>query len=176
MGRESRINYTRRINRINRHKAVLHRAMPLIVFVLMLLSLLVAGVVTANAQTGGCASPLCAWLDVPSLKSTVDGQTLYFEGWSHNCNTGRRAESIILARTTTDGKETAYVPVWIEVVYRPDVRAAFKGCGGDIYTHLGFRLVPKRPEPPGQFIYSILVTDLPYSLQGIGMTIPLKVR
>jgi hypothetical protein len=122
---------------------------------------------TAEAVGGGCNAPLCAWQDVPATAdSTVAAASLYFEGWAVNTNTGARAGSYVLYRTNLNGTGGVFVPVDVFTVYRPDVQAAY---GGNTTAYAGWRLIPRTVQPPGDYTYTVLITDAPFSQQAMAI-------
>jgi hypothetical protein len=88
-----------------------------------------------------------------------------FAGWNADCRTGRISAGFMLFRV--DEAAMTVTPVAIDVYTgaRPDVQAfmAVTRCyGGAMDVHLGWTIIPKSPEPVGNYLYIVQVSDIPY--------------
>lgn len=122
-----------------------------------------------NTARQSFAPPMYTNLDLPVAGVTSESSWLLsaqgFQGWSVDCNTGRIPSSFSFWRRDSAGTYTN-VPVNLQIGLRPDVQSYFAsiGCaGGAVSPYLGWALTPVSPEPPGDYTYILLVTDLPYA-------------
>lgn len=97
------------------------------------------------------------------LYTVVDvASKAWFSGWSGDCNTGRLPVAFTLYRI--DNGHLVNVPVTLTTGARPDAAAYLAGvCNRPFETAVGWSLVPKSPEPDGEFLYAVIVTDIPAS-------------
>ena len=99
------------------------------------------------------------------LYTVVDVATkAWFSGWSGDCNSGRIPLAFQLWRIDPVTKQSAIVPVTVFTGPRPDAAKYLAAvCDRPFDNNVGWSLVPNAPEPPGQFLYAVLVTDVPSS-------------
>lgn len=99
------------------------------------------------------------------LYTVVDVATKgWFSGWSGDCNSGRVPSSFMLWRVERATRAFTPVPSTASYGPRPDAAAYLAAvCGRPFDNNVGWSLVPNAPEPAGEFLYVVLVTDLPTS-------------
>lgn len=87
-----------------------------------------------------------------------------FSGWSGDCNSGRIPAALTLWRMDPATLQFTNVPVTISTGARPDAAAWMaSACGRPFDPNVGWSLVPKDSQPDGQFVYVVLVSDVPTS-------------
>jgi len=121
--------------------------------------------------------PVAGCVDGPRAGQEVSTVPV-FGGWSINCITGRHVGAITLYRRPEGTLDGEFVPATVYWGPRPDVQtwAMASGCNGQPEAALGYSVVPNSPQPVGDYVYSLLFTDAPFSHQSGLVYVPVSVR
>ncbi len=100
--------------------------------------------------------PLYTFVDVSSKQ--------WFSGWSGDCNSGRAPSSLQLWRMDPTTLQSVRVPVTVTTGARADAAGWLAAvCGRPFDANVGWSMTPTDPEPPGEYLYIVFVTDVPTS-------------
>ena len=128
--------------------------------------LVISGLLLFAASASAQGSPSYPNFDFQKpLYTVVDvASKPWFSGWSGDCNSGRAPSSLQLWRIDPATLQTVNVPVTVSTGARPDAAAWLAAvCGRPFDNNVGWSLTPKDPEPAGEYLYVVFVTDAPTS-------------
>lgn len=100
----------------------------------------------------------------PLFTEVTQASASGISGYAVDCVTGKIPTGLALGRMDESARTYTTVPINVAVASNPAAQAWAEGkCSGPVAAVVSFTVTPVTPEPAGTYLYTLLVTDMPYA-------------